>query len=36
MIQSGDQIRFTAAEIEEGNSQGLDLSSVRTSAELSA
>jgi len=36
MIQSGNQIRFSAAEIEEGNSLGLDLSSVRTSAELSA
>lgn len=36
MIQSGDQIRFTAAEIEEGISLGLDLSGVHTSAELSA
>lgn len=36
MIQSGDQIRFTAAEIEEGISLGLDLAGVHTSAELSA
>ncbi len=36
MIHSGDQIRFTAAEIEEGNSLGLDLSSVYSSADLSA
>lgn len=36
MIQSGDQIRFTAAEIEEGVSLGLDLSGAHTSAELSA
>lgn len=36
MIQSGDQIRFTAAEIEEGISLGLDLSGVHASAELSA
>ncbi|MBS1228520.1 MAG: hypothetical protein H6R17_1797 [Proteobacteria bacterium] len=35
MIQSGDQIRFTAAEIEEGISFGLDLSGVHTSTELS-
>lgn len=36
MIQSGDQIRFTATEIEEGISLGLDLSGVHTSKELSA
>jgi hypothetical protein len=35
MIQSGDQIRFTAAEIEEGHRLGLDLSCVRTSADFS-
>ena len=35
MIQSGDQIRFTAAEIEEGGSLGLDISGVHTSTELS-
>ena len=36
MIQSGDQIRFTATEIEEGGSLGLDISGVHTSTELSA
>jgi hypothetical protein len=36
MIQPGDQIRFTATEIEEGYRLGLDLSGVRTSADLSA
>ena len=36
MIQSGDRIRFTAAEIKEGHRLGLDLSWVRTSADFSA
>ena len=35
MIQSGDQVRFTAAEIDEAYRLGLDLSSVRTLADLS-
>lgn len=36
MIESGDQIRFTPAEIEEGYRLGLDFASVHTSADLAA